>query len=316
MKTISSCISRQYTVKSICSGAGGLEIGLEQAGLQVVESFEFWDKACDTLVNNGDHAVYKCDISRLMLNGQQKTDVIAATFPCTHFSTAGLKDGDELYLEAYRMILCLSPEVFIIENVPNMAKFEIVMEAFEKMPGYHVHTDFLNASDYGAPQNRKRLIITGTKSPFEWKHQKVSDDKKHYLRDILESNVDLPLSKGIVNRLNGVNKGQWPAHIYDPEKKDFGPTCLAHYGKDQGEQLTIDPGTKKIRPFTIREYARLQGFPDDYTFSGGKAASFTQIGNAVSPYMAKAIGDEIVRYFQELPAYDEKEYNYAFMAAM
>ena len=286
----------KYTVKSLFSGAGGLDCGLEQAGLKVVESYEYDKTACETLASAGASNVYRCDISKLLLEGQVRTYVVTATFPCTHFSTAGLRDGDELYLEAHRIIRCLEPEIFVIENVPSMTRFRIVMEAFMKMPGYHVSDFILNAADCGAPQNRKRLIIIGSKAGFDWDFTPVPDGEKVHLKDILEGNVDLPLSPGVRNRLEGRNKGQWPSHIYDPAEKDFGPTCVAHYGKDQGDQLTVDPVTGNVRPFTAREYARLQGFPDDYPFAGGRVATLKQIGNAVSPYMAKVIGREILRY--------------------
>lgn len=289
---------KNYTVKSLFAGAGGLDCGFRQAGLNVVESYEFESNACATLANAGDGAVYKCDISRLLLEGQFRSLVIAATFPCTHFSAAGLKDGDELYLEAHRIIRCLEPEIFVVENVPVMQRFGVVMEAFTGMPGYHVHTFILNAADCGAPQNRKRLIIIGSKHEFAWDFSPVPESEKKRLIDILESNVDLPLSKGVINRLNGKNKGQWAAHIYDPAEKEYGPTCVAHYAKDQGDRLTVDPGSGAIRSFTVREYARLQGFPDDYPFAKGKAATLRQIGNAVSPYMAKVIGKEIIRYIR------------------
>lgn len=289
-----------YTVKSLFSGAGGLDCGLEQAGLRVVESYEFEKRACDTLAAVGTSNVYKCDISKLLLEEQLKTYVITATFPCTHFSTAGLRDGDELYLEAHRIIRCLEPEIFVIENVPAMKKFDIVMEAFTKMPGYYVSDFILNAADCGAPQNRKRLIIIGSKKKFNWNFEPVPENEKKYLKDILEEGVDIPLSKGAMNRLNGVNKGQWPAHIYDAKERDYGPTCVAHYAKDQGDQLTVDPKTGKVRSFTELEYGRLQGFPDDYPFMGGKTATLKQIGNAVSPAMARVIGKEILRYSEEL----------------
>lgn len=288
--------SLSYTVKSLFAGAGGLDYGLSQAGLNVVESYEFEANACDTLSRAGKGNVYKCDISRLLLENQQRTYVITATFPCTHFSTAGLRDGDELYLEAHRIIRCLEPELFVIENVPAMAKFPIVMEAFMDMPGYYVSKFILNACDLGAPQNRKRLIIIGSKKPFDWDFSPVPESKKTYLIDILERNVELPLSKGAQNRLAGKNPGQWPAHIYDPKERMYGPTCVAHYAKDQGDQLVVDPGNGAVRSFTPLEYARLQGFPDDYPFAKGKVATLKQVGNAVSPYMARAIGDELIRY--------------------
>ena len=73
----------EYTVKSLFSGAGGLECGLDMAGLHVIESYEYEKKACDTLANVGKTNVYKCDISTLLLENQLKTYVIATTFLAT-----------------------------------------------------------------------------------------------------------------------------------------------------------------------------------------------------------------------------------------
>lgn len=287
-----------YSVKSLFAGCGGLDYGLQQAGLEVVESYEFEANACATLAQAGKGAVYKCDISKLLLNNQLRTFAISASFPCTHFSTAGLRDGDELYLEAHRLIFSLRPEIFVIENVPAMARYKVVMEAFMKMPGYCVSKFILNAADCGAPQNRKRLIIIGSKKPFLWNFSPLPPEERTYLIDILEGGVDEPLPKGILNRLNGVNHGQWPARIKDPMVDDYAATCVAHYAKDQGDQLVLDPINGRPRPYTVTEYARLQGFPDDYPFAKGKAATLKQIGNAVSPYMARMIGKEIMRYVE------------------
>ena len=299
MDVINQFDEKNYTVKSLFAGAGGLDCGFRQAGLNVVESYEYDRHACDTLANVGASDVYRCDITKLLLHGQVRTVVLTATFPCTHFSTAGLRDGDELYLDAMRLIRNLSPEIFVLENVPGMKKFEVVMEAFMKMPGYHVKDFVLNVADCGGPQNRKRLIIIGSKTAFDWDFAPVPERQRLYLKDIQEQGVDIPLSKGAANRLAGKNKGQWPAHVYDPEERLYGPTAVAHYAKDQGDQLIIDrapDGTERIRSFTVKEYGRLQGFPDDYPFAGGKTATLRQIGNAVSPYMARMIGKEIVRY--------------------
>lgn len=157
---------QSYTVKSLFSGAGGLDYGFEQAGLRVVESYEFEANACATLAKSGKANVYKCDISKLLLENQLRTYIITATFPCTHFSTAGLRDGDELYLEAHRIIRCLSPEVFVIENVPAMRRHAVVMEAFMEMPGYHVSQFVLNAADCGHRRIGSGLLSLAQRSLF------------------------------------------------------------------------------------------------------------------------------------------------------
>lgn len=148
-----------YTVKSLFSGAGGLDYGFEQAGLRVVESYEFESNACATLAKSGKSNVYKCDISKLLLENQLRTYIIT--------------------------------EAFVIENVPAMRKHAVVMEAFMEMPGYHVSQFILNAANCGAPQNRKRLIIIGSKKPFEWDFSPVPENPVHTLFSLIRGKISL-----------------------------------------------------------------------------------------------------------------------------
>lgn len=113
MDVINQFDEKNYTVKSLFAGAGGLDCGFRQAGLNVVESYEYDRHACDTLANVGASDVYRCDITKLLLHGQVRTLILAATFPCTYFSCAGTrKYDDEIYLDAARFIRNLGPERF------------------------------------------------------------------------------------------------------------------------------------------------------------------------------------------------------------
>ena len=210
---------KNYTVKSLFAGAGGLDCGFRQAGLNVVESYEFESNACATLANAGEGAVYKCDISRLLLENQLRTMIITATFPCTHFSPAGLRDGDELYLEAHRIIRCLEPELFVIENVPAMQKYDIVMEAFMKMPHYHVSSFIINAAaseafaaipgyyirqlvlrdapSCGYPMKKRKSFIVGTKRDFDIRWNKKPAQN---LRSFLEKRRRLRRTPGLCGK--------------------------------------------------------------------------------------------------------------------
>jgi len=100
----------------------------------------------------------------------------------------------------------------------------------------------------------------------------------------------------ILSRINGKYR-DFPI-IVDPEKTDaIAPTCVAHYAKDLSTRLVKDKKSKYgVRPFTIREYARLQGFPDDFIFED-KRSSYKLIGNAVPVHMGEWIGNEAMRYF-------------------
>lgn len=104
------------------------------------------------------------------------------------------------------------------------------------------------------------------------------------------------ITESILARLNG-NYRDKPI-IVDPEMPGaYAPTCVAHYAKDMGTRLVKDKNSAcGYRPFTVREYARLQGFPDDFHFPD-KRSSYKLIGNAVPVHMGIWIGKEAMRYF-------------------
>ena len=98
----------------------------------------------------------------------------------------------------------------------------------------------------------------------------------------------------VLNRINGKYRDK--PIVSDPELDDLAPTCVAHYSKDRGTRLIKDG--KNVRPYTVLEYARLQGFPDWFKFSGSDSDSYKQIGNAVPVPMGYWVGKQIVRYFE------------------
>jgi DNA (cytosine-5)-methyltransferase 1 len=100
----------------------------------------------------------------------------------------------------------------------------------------------------------------------------------------------------VLKRINGIYRDK--PIIVDPEIiNSIAPTCVAHYSKDLSTRLVKDKNTKHgLRPFSIREYARLQGFPDDFHFEN-KRSSYRLIGNAVPVHMGKWVGNMAMKYF-------------------
>ena len=121
-------------------------------------------------------------------------------------------------------------------------------------------------------------------------------NNRQRLKDILENNPDVGMPNYVINRIKG--KYRDLPIIVDPEQSGaIAPTCVAHYAKDLGTRLVKDSNTKHgVRPFSIREYARLQGFPDDFMFEN-KRSSYKLIGNAVPVNMGKWIGGIAMKYF-------------------
>jgi DNA (cytosine-5)-methyltransferase 1 len=208
----------------------------------------------------------------------------------------GTRTGDDLFLHFFRHIAIAKPEMYIVENVPGMKKFKVVMEAMTKLPDYYVHVFCpVDASNW-LPQKRQRLILIGTRKPFS-----ISPPKpvlhKPKIREILEKEPDVTIPDYVLKRMKGGYR-DLPIIVDPSDANAMAPTCVAHYAKDQSTRLVKDANFPMgVRPFTVREYARLQGFPDDFHFES-KRSSYKLIGNAVPVHMGAWVGKEAMRYFR------------------
>lgn len=290
------------TAKGYFSGCGGMEIGLMQAGINIIQSLDLDTEATDCMKMNShyfSHAVLTADIKDKTVLEQPATDIIVGTYPCTKYSPIadihGTRTGDDLFLHFFRHIAIEQPEMYIVENVPGMKKFKVVMEAMTKLPDYYVNVFCPVDAANWLPQRRKRLILIGTKKPYTI-NAPTQKRKVATLKSLLETNPDVPMPDYIIKRINGGYR-DFPI-IIDPELANaIAPTCVAHYSKDLSTRLVKDSNSEYgLRPFSIREYARLQGFPDDFKFEN-KRSSYRLIGNAVPVHMGEWIGMEARKYF-------------------
>jgi len=290
------------TAKGYFSGCGGMELGIMQAGVQLIQSLDLDPEATHCMKMNNhyfSHTVLTADIRDKTVLEQPKTDIIVGTYPCTKYSPIadlhGTRTGDDLFLHFFRHIAIEKPEMYIVENVPGMKKFKVVMEAMTKLPDYYVNVFCPVDAAIWLPQRRKRLILIGTRKNFLIQAPS-SISSKPRLMDLLEKNPDVDVPDYVIRRIKG--KYRDLPIIVDPEVREvLAPTCVAHYSKDLSTRLVKDRTSKYgLRPFSIREYARLQGFPDDFYFEN-KRNSYKLIGNAVPVHMGKWIGDVAMKYF-------------------
>ena len=279
-----------------------MEIGIMQSGIDVVQSLEIDSVAVNCMKMNPSyfgHELLQQDITKTTVLDQVETDIQIFTWPCTKYSPIadihGTRTGDELFLHGFRHIALALPEMFIIENVPGMKKFKVVMEAITKLPGYYVTVVCPVDARTWLPQKRERLIVFGTRKPFNVSAPSIMTTAIK-MKDIIEDNPIYEMPDYVIARLNGAYRDK--PIIVDPELTDsYAPTCVAHYSKDLGTRLVKDKKSKHgVRPFSIREYARLQGFPDDYVFPESRS-SYRLIGNAVPVHMGRWAGSEAMKYF-------------------
>lgn len=300
------------TAKGYFSGCGGMELGLVLSGIQLIQSLDLDKEATDCMENNNhyfSHSIITEDIKSKTVLEQPRTDIIVGTYPCTKYSPIadihGTRTGDDLFLHFFRHIAIEKPEMYIVENVPGMKKFKVVMEAMTKLPDYYVNIFCPVDASIWLPQKRKRLILIGTKKNYsiqEPQKRKISPS----IRKILEKYPDVEMPEYVIKRIRGEYR-DLPI-IVDPSNSNaLAPTCVAHYSKDLSTRLVIDKKSKYgLRPFSVREYARLQGFPDDFHFEN-KRSSYRLIGNAVPVDMGKWIGDIAMKYFNSQIKYTKLE---------
>lgn len=280
------------------SGAGLMDIGLERGGLTLQQSFEIDANCCDTMRRNFSHEVVRCDISQKLVQAEKRCHVMIATYPCTKYSPIadihGGRTGNDLFLHFFRHVAIRKPEIYVVENVPGMKKFPVVMEAMTKLPDYHVHVECPVRSSTWLPQKRDRLIIIGSRRSFLWREPVAG--RAITLAEVLEPEAAPHIPNYVIKRLSGAYRDR--PIISDPTRGDIAPTCVAHYAKDLSTRLVVDRRFPHgVRPYTVREYARLQGVPDTFTFVGSDNDAYRMIGNGVSVPVGQWIGSEIVRYF-------------------
>lgn len=286
-------------INSYFSGAGLLDIGLLQSGVNLGQSYEIDATCCRVQTENLGTHVKQVDISDKLVANDQVCDAMVFTYPCTKYSRIadihGTRTGDELFLHALRHLAIARPEVYAVENVPGMRAFPIVMEAMTQMPDYYVQVFCPIKSSHWLPQRRDRLIIIGSKRDFNWRPPEQG--KPVALSDILESEPQVRIPKAVAKRMAGDYR-DLPI-ISDPDQGDIAPTCVAHYAKDKSTRLVADKRFPLgVRPYSVREYARLQGVPDWFQFNCSETDAYRMIGNGVSVPVGEWIGREFLRYFR------------------
>jgi DNA (cytosine-5)-methyltransferase 1 len=279
------------------AGAGLFDSGLSEE-LEVQQSFEIDPACCVVARANFKHEVIQCDLRLKLVANEKLCDVMVATYPCTRYSNMAeihnKRFGDDHFLHFFRHVAIKRPELYVVENVPGMRRFPVVMEALTKLPDYYVNVFCPVEATTWLPQRRDRLILIGSKKNFLWREPQ--SPRRLSLAEIIEEDPRVEWPDYINSRLNGTYRDR--PIIVDPGRDDVAPTCLAHYGKDLSTRLVVDRRFPHgVRPFTVREYARLQGLPDTFKFPCSDRAAYKMIGNGVPRPFGQWIGSEINRYF-------------------
>jgi len=314
------------TAIELFAGGGGCSLGLELAGIKAVKYVEIDATCCETLKRNRPNwNVVNADVATVDFTEYKgKVDVVTGGSPCQAFSYAGKKLGFEdtrgtLFYQYARCVKEVQPKLFMFENVRGLIShdegrtLETILNVFQDLK-YNVQYRVLSANDYGVAQKRERLIIIGTKDGVDFEYP-TPLDYKPVLRDALK---DVPPSEGqeySENKRKVLDLvppgGCWINLPVELQKSYLGASYNSGGGKrgmarriswdEPCLTLTCSPAQKQTerchpdetRPFTTREYARIQSFPDTWTFAGSTGQIYKQIGNAIAVEFARHLGIQI-----------------------
>lgn len=312
------------------AGIGGFRIAMQSLGGKCVFTSEWDEQAKKTYAANfgevpfGD--ITKEETKKFIPDG---FDVLCAGFPCQAFSIAGRRGGFEdtrgtLFFDVAEIIKRKKPKAFFLENVKGLRNHDkgrtlaTILNVLREDLGYYVpDPQIMNAKNFGVPQNRERIFIVGFRkdlgiSEFEYpepldkvvsfedvKEETVVSVKYYlstqYLKTLKEHKArhegkgngfgyEIIPDDGIANAVVCGGMGRERNLVYDDRLEDFTP--ITHI---KGEVNRLG-----IRKMTPREWARLQGFPDDYVIPVADASSYKQFGNSVAVPAIKATAEKVI----------------------
>ncbi len=299
---------------SLFSGAGGLDLGLIQAGNVVIWANDIDQSAVETYRKNIGNHIVCCDIKDVEMSSvPDNAVVVVGGFPCQGFSQANrfreIGDARNVLYRFFRDIVAVKqPRYFIAENVKGILSLDQgkaiqrIVEDFSTV-GYLVEYQLVNMADYGVPQNRQRVIIVGQRKDVADRMRFQFPIPTHgkgrlppvTIREALARFPDPDQENTVLNHIYSTYRlafrdftGHRPTN---PDKPS--PTILAR-GNGGGGVCAI-PHYNGLRRLTIRESAAIQTFPDDFEFCGGMNSCYRQIGNAVPVLFGKLLGAELRR---------------------
>jgi DNA (cytosine-5)-methyltransferase 1 len=330
-----------YNISSFFSGAGGLDLGFQQAGFSITYANEYDKEIWETYEKN--HLSTPLDrrsIVDVLSEEVPECNGIIGGPPCQSWSEAGAQRGindhrGQLFYEFIRILKDKQPKFFLAENVSGMLapKHSEALKNIKEMfseAGYDLFFKLLNASDYGVGQDRKRVIFIGFRKDLNIDYKfPEAHSKKVYLKDIIKdldgtatpalekqkANTDLTIPNheymigGFSTMYMSRNRVRtWDQHSFTIQAggrhAPIHPSAPVMF-KVETNKFLFREG-HEYRRLSVRECARIQGFPDDFIFHyKNVAAGYKMIGNAVSVGFAKSLADSILEHLEMAKSYKE-----------
>lgn len=295
-------------VVDLFCGCGGLSLGFQEAGYDVVAAYDKWEAALGVYRDNFNHFAGELDLSNVQASSieivKYDPDMIIGGPPCQDFSSAGKRDEEggrgDLTVHYAKIISNVRPKWFVMENVARIVKTQKLIDAkgIFKKAGYGLSQHVLDASYCGVPQKRKRFFLIG---------------KLHEMDGFMEPFINSSLSSQPMtmrdyfgNSLgieyyyrhprSYVRRGIFSIDEPSPTIRGVNRPMPAGYKIHANDPVKSKEG---IRPLTTLERSYIQTFPRDYHFFGSKTDIEQMIGNAVPVKLAKFVAEAINKYLEQ-----------------
>jgi DNA (cytosine-5)-methyltransferase 1 len=291
-------------VVDLFSGCGGLSLGFQNAGFEIVAAIDKWEPAVKVYKDNFDHPIYDTDLGSeegLEFVKSLKPQMIIGGPPCQDFSSAGKRDETlgraDLTISYANIVASAKPEWFVMENVERITKSHILKEALQifKEAGYGISYQVLDASFCGVPQSRKRFFLVGHKyskdnflNPY---FNKNLSSKQMTLFDYFGKSLGVEYYYR--HPRSYARRGIFSIYEPSPTIRGVNRPIPKGYTRHEGDPVEI---SDKVRPFTTKERSLIQTFPKDFIFNGTKTDLEQIIGNAVPVKLGEYVANCIKEY--------------------
>jgi DNA (cytosine-5)-methyltransferase 1 len=303
-------------IVSLFSGAGGLDLGLIQAGHTVLWANDIFQDAVSTYRDNIGGFVDTRDIADIPSSEIPYADVVVGGPPCQGFSVANWKrklndPRNQLYEEMVRVARDKRPWFVVMENVKgivSLGKGTILkkIEGDFSDAGYKTYWAVLNSADYGVPQKRMRFIMLGVQDDMAELPPAFPPTKTHRATDAPGLDPALipwvTVGQALAHFPEPTDSMEIPNHQFSSYKLIFNghlghrfiapdqpAPSVTGRGDDRGGVVVLHHPNNRRR-MSVRELAAVQSFPDDFVFWGAKSSGYRQVANAVPPKLGQAIG--------------------------
>lgn len=314
-----------YKTVSLFSGIGGLDLGFEYAGFNVIWANDFDKYACETYKANVGNNIVLGDIREEKKNIPDH-DILIGGFPCQPFSTFGKLQGfkDEkgrgtMFFEIKDIVKQHKTKVIVLENVKNIMHHDngntfnrIIHELTEL--GYAPYSNVFNSQDFGVPQRRNRCYIVAFLKEYFYEHEFIFPKGKPLTvttQDLLDEDVDSKYfcSKKIIGTILGEGTKNYIVKptIDQPISKTLTATMAKMHRASQDNYITdqknyekhFDDSKTNIRKLTPNECRKLQGFPSDWKQVVSDCQAYKQFGNAVTVNVSYALAEALFDYIKK-----------------